>query len=384
MPLLQSKTLQLCMVSPRVLKDGRNFTPTKKLDKTVIFRFYKTMKPKQIIYLLLVATLLFSCKKNQTTVPDTEKPIVPTDARWKQLADIPFKDRTSVFTFSIGAKAYVVGGVQSGTPTKELWEYDAAIDKWTQKASYPGNAWLYLSGFVINNKAYIGTGFGNNANSISPDNADMYEYDPATDKWMRKTDFPGVAREGASGFSIDGKGYFGLGSNNVLDKKFVDFYRYDPTADSWSRVADYPGEGQFSNLNFSTSSKGYVAWGLPIPITNKELAYKDIWEYNAIADKWIRREDFSGNLRSGSAGITIGNNFYIGPGVSLTGGIINDLWKYDTGLDKWSKETEYPDKVGWGMIYFSTGNSLYMGAGGTYEQGDNGGKIFKHFWKFTP
>lgn len=342
------------------------------------------MKPKQFICLLLVATFLFSCKKNQPTVPDTEKPIVPADARWKQMADIPFKGRTNVFTFSIGANAYVVGGVQSGTPTKELWEYNPATDEWTQKASYPGIAWLYLAGFVVNNKAYIGTGFGNNANSVNPDNKDLYEYDPVIDKWSRKTDFPGVAREGASGFSINGKGYLGLGSIYVLDKKFVDFYRYDPTADSWSRVADYPGEGQFSNLNFSTSSKGYVAWGLPIPITNKELGYKDIWEYNAIADKWIRREDFSGNPRSESAGITIGNNFYIGPGVSLTGGIVNDFWKYDTGLDKWSKETKYPDNIAWGMLYFSVGNSLYMGAGGTYEQGDNTGKIFKHFWKFTP
>ncbi|MEZ5067507.1 MAG: hypothetical protein R2847_03055 [Bacteroidia bacterium] len=40
----------------------------------------------------------------------------------------------------------------------------------------------------------------------------FYMYDPLTNTWTMKATFPGLQRQGAIGFTIDNKGYFGLGS----------------------------------------------------------------------------------------------------------------------------------------------------------------------------
>lgn len=51
-------------------------------------------------------------------------------------------------------------------------------------------------------------------------------------QWTQKADFAGASRFQAVGFSIDGKGYIGTGSD-VSRKR--DFWEYDPSTDTWDR-----------------------------------------------------------------------------------------------------------------------------------------------------
>jgi hypothetical protein len=110
--------------------------------------------------LLLLALFILSCKK---------EPFVPNSANalpglWKQLETFPGVGRVRAFGFTIGNKGYILGGnAASGFNLRllnDFWEYDPATDKWTRKADYPGQAAEYIRGFSINNKAYVGTGFG--------------------------------------------------------------------------------------------------------------------------------------------------------------------------------------------------------------------------------
>jgi N-acetylneuraminic acid mutarotase len=343
------------------------------------------LTPKKIALFLLLLTFTLSCKKNRTPIPGPgpEKPIVPADLRWKQLKDIPFTGRTKVYNFSIGTKAYVLGGLFLAGRTREVWEYDSSTDNWTQKASYPGNAYEELAGFVINNKAYVGTGVGDKPSPGYPANNDFYEYDPNADKWTKKADFPGEPRVGAVSFQIDGKGYLGVGSDTFLTKKFDDFWSYNPVNDTWARIADYPGVGQYFNIAFASNSKGYVGWGVPMPDRPDGDADKDLWEYDPIGNKWTKKADFPATTRTTTVDFFIGGNYYVGTGYLTTKAVANDFWKYSVTSNAWSKETEYPDVVGFGMINFTIGNTFYTGAGGTYLN-DNSGKIYKHFWKFAP
>ena len=48
------------------------------------------------------------------------------------------------------------------------------------------------------------------------------------------------ARKDAIGFSVNGKGYIGLGTDGT--QKFIDFWQYNPYNPSWTHVTDYPGE----------------------------------------------------------------------------------------------------------------------------------------------
>ena len=98
---------------------------------------------------------------------------------------------------------------------------------------------------------------------------DFWEYDPTTDKWTKKADFPGGARYDAVGFSIGNKGYIGTGWG------YKDFWEYDPVADSWKRKDDFPGGGRSKMAYFSTGTKGYVAGGQTM---SGDTA--DFWEFD--------------------------------------------------------------------------------------------------------
>lgn len=56
----------------------------------------------------------------------------------------------------------------------------------------------------------------------------IYEYNPSTDQWTKKSEFGGVARTGAVGFSIGNKGYVGTGTTG-FSSCLKDFWEFDPT-----------------------------------------------------------------------------------------------------------------------------------------------------------
>ena len=92
----------------------------------------------------------------------------------------------------------------------DFYEYNPATTTWAQKANFPGtadsSARCGAFAFVINGKGYVGGGITNAGYTNS-----FFEYDPATDSWTQKKQFPGTARSGASAFAIDSLGYAGSG-----------------------------------------------------------------------------------------------------------------------------------------------------------------------------
>lgn len=114
-----------------------------------------------------------------------------------------------------------------------------------------------MKGFVLDGKAYMGTGY--NGSIVFND---FYCYDPSNDTWTAKANFPGLAR-GASGcFSIGNYGYLGGGyDGNATGVFYQDYYRYSVSANSWTPVANYPGSGPAYVGCFSIGNKGYVGTG---------------------------------------------------------------------------------------------------------------------------
>jgi N-acetylneuraminic acid mutarotase len=329
---------------------------------------------KKACFSLFIALALLSCKK---------EPFVPNSANalpglWKQLGDFAGPGRVRAFGFKIGNKGYVLGGnAASGFNElllNDFWEYDSAADKWTRKADYPGQASEYVRGFTINNKAYVGTGYGiriPGPDTDVPQNNDFWEYDPATDKWTRKADFAGGKRENVIAFEINGVGYMGLGTNYDYSAAYKDIWKYSASADKWTRVADYPGLGSFGSVGFSANGKGYAGLGGAPP----DVAAKDFWEYDPTANKWTQKADFKGSARAFSGQFVIGADGYAGMGSSVTA-TVDDWYKYDTAKDKWSKITNLPGVSRYDMVSFSINGEGYMGTG-------NPG-LLKDFYKYTP
>ena len=100
-------------------------------------------------------------------------------------------DRGSACAFSIENKGYLCLGQGDTNPFfNDLWEFDEDTDAWTQKANFIGSARRQAIAFVLNKKAYVGTGI--DANGLQKD---MYQYNAATNVWTQVADFGGTARK---------------------------------------------------------------------------------------------------------------------------------------------------------------------------------------------
>src|SRR5438874_968214 len=102
---------------------------------------------------------------------------------WTQKANLAV-GRDEAVSFTIGNKAYIGTGYQSGSANlKDFWEYNQATDTWTQKADFAGSGRYLGSGFSIGNKGYIVCGIHLPSYTFSND---LWEYDPSTDVWTEK------------------------------------------------------------------------------------------------------------------------------------------------------------------------------------------------------
>lgn len=105
----------------------------------------------------------------------------PSANTWQYLATMPGTNtsRTAGVAFAIGGKGYLGLGAQdyngfSPSPTylKDLWEYNAATDAWTKKADFPDTGRSDAIHFTIGNKAYV---VGGKTGGTSSSN-DTWEY----------------------------------------------------------------------------------------------------------------------------------------------------------------------------------------------------------------
>ncbi|MCK9422692.1 MAG: hypothetical protein M0Q38_08845 [Bacteroidales bacterium] len=126
----------------------------------------------------------------------------------------------------------------------------------------------------------------------------MLEYDPDTDSWTNKTDFPGAGRWGALGFAIGNKGYVGGGAD--ASSTFPqDFYEFDPSNDTWTKKADLPNIF-YCESSFVIGNKGYF-----INKFNSE-----VYQYDQVTNTWTTKNNFQGNTLC-SYGFTINENGYL-------------------------------------------------------------------------
>ena len=88
---------------------------------------------------------------------------------------------------------------------------------------------------------------------------------------MKKADYGGGKRNQAFGLTIGSKGYAGMGADGSSKK---DFWEYDPVSNIWIQRTNYPGLGPVQVTGFSIGTTAYLGTG------NGLFGCKDFWEYN--------------------------------------------------------------------------------------------------------
>ena len=271
---------------------------------------------------------------------------------WTKKANFGGNGRTSAVGFSIDTKGYIGTGSDITGVKKDFWEWDPVTNTWTQKADFGGVARKGAVGFSIKQKGYIGTG-GMDLFSGSYYN-DFWEYDPSGNNWVQKAAFGGTARYAAVGFSINTKGYLGLGDDNGAGSH--DFWEYDQVSDSWTQIAIGITPALMFAVGFSIANKGYVGTGW-----DGTLSYKDFWEYDPALNLWTQKANFSGSIRIAAVGFSIGNKGFIGTGQYTN--LENDFWEYDPATNSWTQRANVSGSGRRDAIAFSIGNKGYIGVG---------------------
>lgn len=198
---------------------------------------------------------------------------------------------------------------------------------WAAESQLNGPARSEAVSFVINNFAYVGTGW----DGLNTRYNDFWKYDPTQNVWLQVASMPaGTARSSAVGFSANGKGYCGTGYDGFNYMK--DFYEYDPATDAWTQKSDFPGSARYEAVAFGLGNLGYVGTGF-----DGANALKDFYQYDPSIDTWTDI-GFSGNKRYGAVTFTYNNQAYVVTGVN-SGTMQTDFWVFNPASDtaKWSE-----------------------------------------------
>ena len=165
----------------------------------------------------------------------------PATDKWTNKASLPGNNHYAAATQLLGdGKIHVVAGYNhfsgSGATTRAHEVYDPASDQWTTAAQFPLNPGFYWIASGVLNGKLITAGGSDGTNC----RAESWMYNPANDSWSQLANLP-MALHSAAGAIIAGKfhlfgGYNCSSSGTYLSTHFV----YDPQADSWTRAPDMP------------------------------------------------------------------------------------------------------------------------------------------------
>jgi len=291
---------------------------------------------------------------------------------WVNLGDFEGVTRSDAVSFVIQDKAYIATGYQGDDDERlnDLWEYDPEKDTWTQKADFPGVARNAAVAFGTSSCGYVGTGYDG-----EDELSDFWEYNPQTDSWRQIDDFPGTPRYAAIAFSIDDKGYVGTG----YDENFLkDFWEYDPATEQWTQRSSVGGSKRRDAVAFVIDGLGYVCTG-----TNNGSYESDFWTYEPATDTWTELrhienrtddsfdDEYTSIVGSGGVVFVADEKAYL---VTQS----NYVWEYDPDYDLWEQRTDFEGSNRAEFVAFTLDNTGYVGLG------RNGSSYYDDVWRFDP
>lgn len=308
----------------------------------------------------ILVGLLAACSKSDDSDDDT--------GNWIEMSELAGKPRSEAVAFSIGDTAYIGTGYDGEKQLRDFWKYNPGRG-WSHVADLPAEADARSSAtaMVINGIAYVGTGF-NGLVRLS----DFWAYSPATGNWEKRAPLvspnPAIslARRDAVSFTLKGKGYVATGDDGGALK---DVWQYDPLSNQWTEKQSFGGSKRSEAVAFVIGDKAYVATG-----TNNAEYKSDFWVYDADADNWTKKRDIA-NLsdedydndydvvRSNAVAFVMNNKGYIATGSK--GGLSAQTWEYDAVADTWLKKRDFEGVARTAAVAFTLGGKGYVLAGRT-------------------
>jgi N-acetylneuraminic acid mutarotase len=281
--------------------------------------------------------------------------------QWVKRADLPGVGRHRACAAGIVNKGYMGTGHFNGTGVEtylaDWWEFDPATNSWTQRADYPGNAGNGDCGnhaWVYNNAVYVGLG--------ENQHRQLFKYNPLTNTWQAMTLAPsGINFQDTQEMVVDNMAYFSSVSNGTL-------YSYNCDTDSWANVGPLPISWNYTFSAFTYDNKCFVK------------ANQTMYMYDPVINTWYQVVSaglFPGLALRGSAEFFVNDKFYVVGGHGGTfGSVTDEVWEFDPVAYTW---TQLDDFTGTARRYtkaFVINGRAYLGTG-------TNGTNFSDFWEFN-
>jgi N-acetylneuraminic acid mutarotase len=295
----------------------------------------KSASRGRAILTVITASLLF------TTAALAQMPKSP----WKKAAPFPEPDE-ELYGVACNGKMYVIGGWDDGKARGANYEYNPATDKWIKKTSMPRKA-HHAALASCNGKIYVCGGFVPPENTNVPlggawqpiDNA--WEYDPASDSWKSLPPLPGK-RGAAVAVETGGKIYVIGGATTVEGSK-----------ESWTLSTGAAASPQSVSQFFTFFGPARV------------LSTNDV--YDPATNKWEHRKPMSVPRNHIFAGAVNGKIYVIGGRTGsayiMTATNTNVVEEYDPATDTWTGPLQRMPTARSGGGYGTDGRRIYCAGG---------------------
>lgn len=274
-------------------------------------------------------------------------------AEWQILADMP-TSRSEITAAHLDGRIYVAGGISFPGTRDKFEAYDIASGAWVKLTPLP-HPLHHVALAAANGKIYASGGYV--ALDFSPNDPELWAYDPASNIWERKADMPAARGEHAM-VSWRGKIFVisGRGENAT------EVWEYDPTTDSWdtSRTSIPTYRHSAAVVLDDATGHVYVAGGRD----DAYSALTPIEVYDITADAWQTLPDLPGPL-GGHGGAYVNGKLHIFGGELLDSAeVLDGHHILDITTGKWAVGSPLL-KARHGIAYITVGNTTYVIGGGS-------------------
>ena len=340
--------------------------------------YHKTVRFIKGGMVCLILLNLMSCGSNDDDLV----------GNWVSRYEIEAGGRTDAVSVSYEDQGYFGTGYNAENTNEyynDWWQYDPVLNTYTQLEPFEGARRRDAVAFACDKngsgKIYVGTGYDGTDRLT-----DFWEYDITNNSWREITSFDGPSRYGAIAFTINNKGYVGTGygENSTYLK---DFYCFDPSTETWSKSTALGGNKRSEAVVFVINNVAYVCTGY-----NGGYVY-DFWKYDGNANPdvvvWEQLrdiydsdddesydDDYDNIIRNNAVAFVSGGKGYVTTGGRGTSGTVT--WEYDPSTDLWDEKTGFEGIGRMGAVSFSLGDYGYV------LTGNSGSHYFSDIWFFQP
>lgn len=151
---------------------------------------------------------------------------------WREIVSYPGEKIESGVAFTVNNKGYVCAGRNNGLYNLDFWEFDPESVAWTKRSPDDDEAdydefkeAVYRHNPValtFGNVAYLVGGMSSSGAEVNT----VYQFNGDTFNWDDRTSFEGSARSLAVGFVLNGRAFVGTGQNGT--SRYDDVWEFKP------------------------------------------------------------------------------------------------------------------------------------------------------------